>query len=273
MSTERQRAIEQALRGDPFAAYLGAAIDEIGPGYARASLTVRPEMLNMHGTTHGGVIQTLADVAFAAASNSHGQTSVALDITTSFLRATGAGERGAAHPAVVAAAPYVSAQAMFTAGETVLVTPTASDPDGDPLTFAVSGKPAWANFDSSNGTLAGVPVTVLGLAFKPDTDDVRQTPAAPVIDLLLDRKARVTVYDPVALHRLGSLYPRGDVIAASSMEEAVREAAAVVLVTRWQEFASLPDVLERLGVQPLVVDGRRMLDSSACARYEGIGRG
>lgn len=123
------------------------------------------------------------------------------------------------------------------------------------------------------GTLEGVPVTVLGLAFKPDTDDVRQTPAAPLIDLLLDRKARVTVYDPVALHRLGSLYPRGDVIAASSMEEAVREAAAVVLVTRWQEFASLPDVLDRLGVQPLVVDGRRMLDSSAFARYEGIGRG
>jgi UDPglucose 6-dehydrogenase/GDP-mannose 6-dehydrogenase len=53
----------------------------------------------------------------------------------------------------------------------------------------------------------------------------------------------------------------------------VREAAAVVLVTRWQEFASLPDVLEKLGLQPLVVDGRRMLDSSAFARYEGIGRG
>jgi UDPglucose 6-dehydrogenase/GDP-mannose 6-dehydrogenase len=122
-------------------------------------------------------------------------------------------------------------------------------------------------------TLEGVPVTVLGLAFKPDTDDVRHTPAAAVIDLLLDRKARVTVYDPVALPRLRSLYPGGDVIAASSMEEAVREAAAVVLVTRWQEFASLPDVLEKLGLQPLVVDGRRMLDSSAFARYEGIGRG
>ncbi len=93
MSTERQRAIEQVLQGDRFAAYLGAAVDEIGPGYARASLTVGAEMLNMHGTTHGGVIQTLADIAFAVASNSHGQTSVALDITTSFLQATGAGDR------------------------------------------------------------------------------------------------------------------------------------------------------------------------------------
>mgnify|MGYP005839278985 CR=1 FL=1 len=93
MSMERQRAIEQIIRGDRFAVHLGAVIEAIEPGYARASLTVGAEMLNMHGTTHGGVIQTLADVVFAAASNSHGQTSVALDITTSFLRATHAGDR------------------------------------------------------------------------------------------------------------------------------------------------------------------------------------
>jgi hypothetical protein len=69
-------------------------------------------------------------------------------------------ERVEEAPAVVNRAPTIALPATelaVTAGETVLVRPTASDPDGDPLTFAVSGKPAWANFDSSNGTLAGVP--------------------------------------------------------------------------------------------------------------------
>lgn len=122
-------------------------------------------------------------------------------------------------------------------------------------------------------SLQGVPVAVLGLAFKPSTDDVRETPARPVIDLLLARGAHVTVYDPVALPHLPLLYPGGGVAAASSLEEAVADASAVLLVTRWREFERLPDVLAKLSVQPLVVDGRRIVDAASCARYEGIGRG
>jgi len=90
---DRQRAVEAAIRADRFAAFLGIAIEAIGPGYCRTSVTVGEQMVNMHGMTHGSLIHALADVAFAAAGNSRGQTAVALDMTTSYLRATRAGDR------------------------------------------------------------------------------------------------------------------------------------------------------------------------------------
>lgn len=88
----RQRAIARHIRADSFAAHLGAEIEAIKPGYSRVSMTVTPDMLNFHGMTHGGVIFSLGDIAFAAASNSHGQTAVALNVTISFLKATQAGD-------------------------------------------------------------------------------------------------------------------------------------------------------------------------------------
>lgn len=121
-------------------------------------------------------------------------------------------------------------------------------------------------------TLPGVPVTVLGLAFKPDTDDVRETPAAPVIGALLDEGAAVTVYDPVAGGSADALFGPGRVAVAPTLADAVRGASAIVLVTRWPEFAGLPDLLAGRVPPPLVVDGRRVLDPTRFARYEGIGR-
>lgn len=120
-------------------------------------------------------------------------------------------------------------------------------------------------------SLAGVPVTVLGLAFKPDTDDVRETPAAPVVRNLLDEGARVTVHDPVAGVSAAALFGAGAVRVAGTLEEAIAGAEAVVLVTRWPEYGALPDLLEGRDHQPLVVDGRRVLERSRIRRYEGIG--
>src|SRR5665647_1084335 len=80
------------IRKDAYANWLGATIETIEPGYSRVSLVVTESMLNFHGMTHGGLLFSLGDIAFAAASNSHGQTAVALNVTTSFLRATGVGE-------------------------------------------------------------------------------------------------------------------------------------------------------------------------------------
>jgi UDPglucose 6-dehydrogenase/GDP-mannose 6-dehydrogenase len=56
------------------------------------------------------------------------------------------------------------------------------------------------------------------------------------------------------------------------VEDAVRDADAVLVVTRWHEFAALPEVLAALDADPVVVDGRRMLDPSSVPHYEGIGR-
>lgn len=118
--------------------------------------------------------------------------------------------------------------------------------------------------------LQGIEVAVLGIAFKPDTDDVRESPAFPVIDRLRDLGANVVAYDPVA-RPVGHPGLR-DVRLAESLEDAVGSAEAVLLVTRWPEFGDLADVLDRLGRAPLVVDGRRVLDPARFTRYEGIGR-
>jgi UDPglucose 6-dehydrogenase/GDP-mannose 6-dehydrogenase len=119
-------------------------------------------------------------------------------------------------------------------------------------------------------SLQDVPVAVLGLAFKPDTDDVRESPAFPIIRRLKSNGARVTAYDPVA--RPADHADLTGVTLAGSLREAVADAAIVVLVTRWAEFGQLAGLLRELNRRPLVVDGRRVLDPGAFARYEGIGR-
>jgi acyl-CoA thioesterase len=80
------------IRKDSFANWLGATIETIEPGYSRVSLMVTASMLNFHGMTHGGLVFSLGDIAFAAASNSHGQTALALNVAVSFLRPTGVGD-------------------------------------------------------------------------------------------------------------------------------------------------------------------------------------
>lgn len=87
-----QPAIEEHIRKDAFANLLGATMETIEPGYSRVSLTVSESMLNFHGMTHGGLVFALGDIAFAAASNSHGQTALALNVAISFLRATKTGD-------------------------------------------------------------------------------------------------------------------------------------------------------------------------------------
>lgn len=92
-TNSRQRAVNDFIQNDPFAKYLGATVEIIAPGHSRVTLTVTEEMANFHGMTHGGLIFTLGDLAFAAASNSHGQTAVALNVSISFLRASKPGDQ------------------------------------------------------------------------------------------------------------------------------------------------------------------------------------
>ena len=128
--------------------------------------------------------------------------------------------------------------------------------------------------DRQRPSLQGVPVTVLGLAFKPDTDDVRESPAFPVIDRLRARGARITAYDPVVGAATGAdrLPALRGVELAESLAAAVAAAEVVVLVTRWTEFRTLGRLLHERGRSPLVVDGRRILDPADFTHYEGIGR-
>ena len=119
--------------------------------------------------------------------------------------------------------------------------------------------------------LHSVRVAILGLAFRPDTNDMRESPAIPIIRQLLQEGAVIQAYDPVATHEAEKIFSNGEVRFAPSLSEVLTGAEVVVLVTRWDEFHQLPALLKPMASPPVVVDGRRMLDKHAFARYEGIG--
>src|SRR3954462_8603692 len=81
------------LGADPLAGPLGITLEQIRPGYARASMTVAPQLLNAVGTAHGGATMALLDVVHAAVSNSHGTVAVAQDVHTEFLAPARPGDR------------------------------------------------------------------------------------------------------------------------------------------------------------------------------------
>ena len=120
-------------------------------------------------------------------------------------------------------------------------------------------------------SLRGVRVAVLGLAFKSDTDDIRQSPALPIIDLLLRDGAAVSAFDPIAIEPARKALPEGKVSFAECLEEAVRGVEAVIITTSWKEFGRLPALLSDVTNPPVVIDGRRMLDKRSVRRYDGIG--
>jgi UDPglucose 6-dehydrogenase/GDP-mannose 6-dehydrogenase len=120
-------------------------------------------------------------------------------------------------------------------------------------------------------SLAGVRVSVLGLAFKPDTDDMRESPAIPIVSELLARGARVCVYDPVAIENARQILPADKIVFAASLSDALQDVDAVILETRWKAFEAVADLVGNREPPPLIVDGRRMLDRRAFRRYEGIG--
>lgn len=120
-------------------------------------------------------------------------------------------------------------------------------------------------------SLKGVRVSVLGLAFRPDTNDMRESPAIPIVQGLVREGAVVKGYDPVAMEEARKVFSHQDLELCGSLSEALTETDAVVLVTRWDEFRKVPDLLKGRDPQPLFVDGRRLLDKATIARYEGIG--
>jgi UDPglucose 6-dehydrogenase/GDP-mannose 6-dehydrogenase len=119
--------------------------------------------------------------------------------------------------------------------------------------------------------LSGRRIAILGLAFKEDTDDMRESPAIPLAQMLLERGARVIGYDPAATVTARVALPTS-VELVESLEAAITGVDAALLVTRWDEFRRLPGLLRNRTDPPLIVDGRRFIDPATVALYEGIGR-
>ena len=127
-----------------------------------------------------------------------------------------------------------------------------------------------------DGKLAGTAVAVWGLAFKAETDDVRESPALVLVEALLSASATVRVHDPAAV--ASARRQLGDrVTYAAHAYEAVDGAAALVIVTEWLEYRN-PDFdrIKRLLVRPLIVDGRNLYHPVRLTRlgftYDSIGR-
>lgn len=120
-------------------------------------------------------------------------------------------------------------------------------------------------------SLNGVDVAVLGLAFKPGTDDMRESPAIPVVNYLLEQGAHIKAYDQVARHEAYKIFGNGQIHYCDDLEDTLDNVDAVVLMTKWDEFDQVPALLSKKAEQPIFVDGRRMIDKNSVTHYEGIG--
>ena len=126
------------------------------------------------------------------------------------------------------------------------------------------------------GDLEGTVIGVLGLAFKPNTDDMREAPSIDIINALLAKGVRVKAYDPVAMERAGDVLPT--VTFCATAYDAAKDADALLLVTEWNEFKQLAfDRIHRFMRRPIILDGRNLYDPREMAAkgfiYRAVGRG
>ncbi len=125
------------------------------------------------------------------------------------------------------------------------------------------------------GSLRGQVIGMLGLAFKPNTDDMREAPSIEIGRALLKRGAVVRAYDPAAIEKARTIMPELDY--KRNAQAVARGADALVVITEWNEFKQLDlPRLKRLMRRPVVVDGRNIYDPEEMRRlgfvYRGIGR-
>ena len=125
-------------------------------------------------------------------------------------------------------------------------------------------------------TFNGLKVAVLGLTFKPGTDDLREAPSINNVELLLKNGANIYAYDPVGIENFKKKYPN-QIIYVNNPEEALKDANVCFLFTEWEEIKEIkPDTYKKLMKTPLVYDGRNMYElnemKDSGVEYYSIGR-
>ncbi len=115
--------------------------------------------------------------------------------------------------------------------------------------------------------LEGTRIAVIGLAFKPQTDDIRNSRAIPVIELLQDHGAEIVAYDPVANEPMRERIRA--IEYATTARAALSDSDGAVVVTDWDEFAALDDAFDEMA-NPVVVDGRRIVELRDGITYDGL---
>lgn len=120
-------------------------------------------------------------------------------------------------------------------------------------------------------------IAVLGLSFKPNTDDLRESPAFPVIDELLLAGAKVICHDPkVYQERIPQELSKKPIVLAKTVQEAIKNTDAVIIITSWDEYSKLTSKFFKKNMkQPIIIDGRRIYNKSSFIKsgitYKGIG--
>ena len=147
---------------------------------------------------------------------------------------------------------------------------------------AVNGRQKRVLFEKIKrhfGDLRGKTIAIWGLAFKPNTDDMREAPSRVLIEALWSAGAKVRAYDPVAMPEARRIYgERADLILCKTSPEALNGADGLAIVTEWQEFRSPDfDSIRATLKTPVIFDGRNLYEPSQMARagfsYYAIGRG
>jgi len=128
---------------------------------------------------------------------------------------------------------------------------------------------------SKKNNLENIKIAFLGLAFKPNTDDMRDAPSIKIINSLLDLKAEITAYDPEAMDRAKKIFPQ--IKYAKDIYEAATGKDAIVIVTDWPQFKEIDLArLKKLLKNPIIIDGRNILDEQKVKelgfKYFGIGK-
>jgi UDPglucose 6-dehydrogenase len=125
--------------------------------------------------------------------------------------------------------------------------------------------------------IRGSTIGLLGLAFKPGTDDLRDAPSITIASRLIELGARIKAYDPVAMENCRCMHPELEIEYARSVKSLVEDTDALVLVTEWREFIDLPfPELGDMMRQKIIIDGRNVLDGKLLRehgfQYIGMGR-
>jgi len=134
------------------------------------------------------------------------------------------------------------------------------------------------NVESTLGGLQGKTVAVLGLSFKPDTDDVRNSPATELVDRLVKKGAIVKATDPIAIENARKAFPQSDkVIFEEDVYKALEDVDCVLITTEWPQWSKLDfERVARIVRQKLIFDGRNCLDKELLEGlgfiYRGVGR-
>lgn len=126
------------------------------------------------------------------------------------------------------------------------------------------------------GTVEGKKIGILGLSFKPNTDDIREAPSLKIINLLLEQKAQVIAYDPVAIPNVKKVL-NGKIEFAKNAYEVAKGADCLAVVTEWNEFRDLElEKIKKLMKTPIIADGRNIFDMEKAKKldfsYFGVGR-